>query len=101
VFYSAYHRYRQLRETAPRGHSAMIICATLRRVCVFGLLRLKVCLIGAGDVGQLGFGERADVEIPTKLEMFGLPVGRIACGAYHTLLVSDSPTNPLIFERIN
>jgi alpha-tubulin suppressor-like RCC1 family protein len=51
----------------------------------------KVYVIGLNEYGQLGLGNRNPSPNPVYLvSLQGIPVMQIACGAYHTLILTVS-----------
>lgn len=51
----------------------------------------KVYVCGRNEYGQLGFGNRVPSTIPIYLKSLqGIPVMQIACGAYHSLILTVS-----------
>ena len=50
----------------------------------------RVFTWGRGAFGRLGHGDEADVNTPREVEaLSGLEASQIACGVYHTLVVTD------------
>ena len=51
----------------------------------------KVYVMGLNNHGQLGLGNLVSSALPVYLiSLQGIPVGQIACGAYHTLILTVS-----------
>lgn len=52
----------------------------------------KVFCWGWNKYGQLGLGDVIDRNIPSQVNMEGCLPRKVACGWWHTLLLSESPT---------